>query len=454
MRKNLLRICNSTTLSLLLLVLPYFIKIFQSLYNSFYFSWLYFLITILFLFPLQLIFFYSIESKKKLLQILALLFYCFLLITLYGRDILNFTNNIQNRIYGIQFLRGREQLFIFSGLFFYSFQFFYFRVPQFFRYVNLFFLFFSFIVLSNQLIIIHRSSNGVFLNEYKSVNITKEKSKPVLLIILDEYSSPIELSKLQGARNLNSFTNHLKKIGFSIKEKFYSNETSTINSLGSLFNFNLSSNESFSKTELNSLIKNQFINSLLADSLEKKNVKVINYGIFNLGKSFPLSRIYNYPISYFESLMANSIISQLKFGNIENLNELSLNFYPTEKHNKTVYENLNKLELSEKKSFIYAHLVMPHGPFTFYDEFKYKPPSTSNYLPFWNFTNLKIYPVLENLIASNAYKIILTGDHGFRGYKIIDPHYTFAAFFGFEESSLSDVNSFQDLGSLINAQFE
>ena len=154
MRKNLLRICNSTTLSLLLLVLPYFIKIFQSLYNSFYFSWLYFLITILFLFPLQLIFFYSIESKKKLLQILTLLFYCFLLITLYGGDILNFTNNIQNRIYGFQFLRGREQLFIFSGLFFYSFQFFYFRVPQFFRYVNLFFLFFSFIVLSNQLIII------------------------------------------------------------------------------------------------------------------------------------------------------------------------------------------------------------------------------------------------------------------------------------------------------------
>ena len=175
MRKNLLRICNSTTLSLLLLVLPYFIKIFQSLYNSFYFSWLYFLITILFLFPLQLIFFYSIESKKKLLQILTLLFYCFLLITLYGRDILNFTNNIQNRIYGIQFLRGREQLFIFSGLFFYSFQFFYFRVPQFFKYVNLFFLFFSFIVLSNQLIIIHRSSNGVFLNEYKSVNITKDR---------------------------------------------------------------------------------------------------------------------------------------------------------------------------------------------------------------------------------------------------------------------------------------
>ena len=94
-----------------------------------------------------------------------------------------------------------------------------------------------------------------------------------MLFRSDEYSSPIELSKLQGARNLNSFTNRLKKIGFSIKEKFYSNETSTINSLGSLFNFNLSSNESFSKTELNSLIKNQFINSLLADSLEKRMSK-------------------------------------------------------------------------------------------------------------------------------------------------------------------------------------
>ena len=86
-------------------------------------------------------------------------------------------------------------------------------------------------------------------------------------------------------------------------------------------------------------------------------------------------------------------------------------------------------------------------------EFKYKNQSTDNYLNYWNFTNIKLLSLLKNLTRENKYRIILTGDHGYRGDKKIDPHNTFTAFYGFEKADIEQIKSVQDLGSLINHYF-
>ena len=83
---------------------------------------------------------------------------------------------------------------------------------------------------------------------------------------------------------------------------------------------------------------------------------------------------------------------------------------------------------------------------------KYKEFTLENYLDYWKFTNSKLIPLLDSVNKLNKFRIILAGDHGFRGSKNnIDPHYTFCAFYGFNEIDVNKIYSVQDLGSLIYA---
>ena len=101
---------------------------------------------------------------------------------------------------------------------------------------------------------------------------------------------------------------------------------------------------------------------------------------------------------------------------------------------------------------LFRSFLMPHPPFEFGKEFKYKSNNLINYIEFWKFTNLKILPLLKSLSQKNI-KIILTGDHGYRNDNKINPKLTFAAFWGFSEKSIKEVLTVQDIGSLVCNQF-
>ena len=110
--------------------------------------------------------------------------------------------------------------------------------------------------------------------------------------------------------------------------------------------------------------------------------------------------------------------------------------------------------MNKPQTFVYAHLYMPHDPMQFNPDFSLRPISNINdYKAYWNFTNQKLNPLLTSLIKENKYRIILTGDHGCRNDKRINPHYTFTAFYGFNKKSIDRIQSVQDLGSLINGSF-
>ena len=453
MRRVFSKIYQDSVFSILLLAAPYIFSNFYNFYNSLFFSWAYFFATLLFLIFLQFLITLLSESKNIISKIIIIIFYISILVILYGGDIVNFINQIQTRLFGIQKIRGRIQLLFITGLLFYLFLFNYLRSIRFSRFINLFFGLLSVITLLFSIDVKYNVANNRLLNNYKEINAVKNKNKTTILIIVDEYSSPVELSKHSSNDNFSLFGNMLKERGFYVKEKFYSAEISTIHSLGSLFNFNLSSNHSFSKTNIEALIENQFTNSTLADSLLKKRVDLVNYGIFDFGKSQPISRAYFYPRNYFEVLMRHSILSAIGFS-YHTISEFGASFYLPTKHSQTVFYKFKESSLDSKKAFVYAHLFMPHSPFSFGDEFKSRPITTDNYISFWNFTNSKVLPLLDSLISDNKYKVIITGDHGYRSDSLINPHFTFAAFYGFEDNSLKMVNSVQDLGSLINGQFE
>lgn len=288
--------------------------------------------------------------------------------------------------------------------------------------------------------------------------------KPVILIIVDEYNSPDNLYELTKDSNVYSFNQWLQQKGWQTKTNAYSYELSTIHSMSSMFNFNLSRDtanasktSSYSKQNEEKIVLSKLFHAALADSLTKKGVAIYNYGIFDFGKSQYKSRLYLYPRNFIEAFLLHStyLAEKTKTGSFQTRYLKNPPSYIND-HNKDILENLpSHLEQEQigNKAFVYVHLYMPHNPFSLEPEFN--NPETDNfkrYLAYWNFTNKKLEVLLSRLTQENKYRIILTGDHGLRG-SITNAHASFSAYYGFEGFDLNKVKSVQDNGNLINSSF-
>lgn len=325
------------------------------------------------------------------------------------------------------------------------------------KYLNVFLVLFSGISLFTSIINTNEKIKGEFKSSFVSIPLNNNPVKPILLIISDEYTSPDCLYEIYKDSSIYQFSNELSKKGWIVKNSFYSYEISTIYSLSSLFNFNLSKNKEYKKEEIANIGASKLAHAIIADSLEKKKVETINFGIFHIGKYPYLNRLYFYPNSFIEDIMIHTIYYTIKL-NTGNFNEsgLASSYYPMETHNKYIFKHLvdTLSTINQPKTFVYIHLYMPHGPMQYNTSFPIRTANNIiNYKAYWNFTNQKLEPLLTALIKENKFRIILTGDHGYRSEKRINPHYTFTAFYGFNQVSIDEVQSVQDLGSLIYGGF-
>ncbi|HEY4150542.1 MAG TPA: sulfatase-like hydrolase/transferase [Chitinophagaceae bacterium] len=279
--------------------------------------------------------------------------------------------------------------------------------------------------------------------------------KPVLLILLDGYHSPDELGKYASDTDLYSFSNYLTSNGWQTKSRFYSYETSTVYSLSSLYNFNLSEKGNFSDiTELRAI--DLLDRARFADSLEKKQVKMVNFSFFNIGKNKLYTYMYPEPDGFFDLFFYYSGLSNIKIGTGDmDLKGLGSDFYSTSVYNEGLLKKLPALldSATNNNLYIYAHFWMPHAPINFSNEINLRDYSTANYYKYWKFTGDKIKNLLASVKQLDRYRVIITGDHGFREDTRIDPHFTFAAFYGFDSASVKKVNCVQDLGKLVNDYF-
>jgi len=280
-------------------------------------------------------------------------------------------------------------------------------------------------------------------------------NKPIILIITDEYSSPDELYSLFKDSSLYDFSRQLSRTGWVVRNRSLSYDTSTIHSLSSLFNFNLSES-GYYKTVSLFTASLHLMHCALGDSLERKNIGIVNFGIFDFNRSQPLTRLYPYPKSYLEALLYNSLLTVVK-QNTGSMKPAGFgeDFSADPAHNKKVLETLpdSVQKLTSNDYFIYAHLLMPHQPYSYFNEFS-SPRGTTGYLAFWKFTNQKVLPLLTSLTQTGRYRIILTGDHGYRDDSRIKPNYTATAFYGFDEKDVEKIKSVQDLGALINGYYK
>jgi hypothetical protein len=438
--------------SLLILIMPYIVLNWIELYYSPFYK----IQNIIFLFLILIIIelFIKILNKKKYYILLKIIIITLTLTIFYSYYIIVY---LQNNLH-IN-LRGRIILPITIAFLFIILYFLYRKVNNH-KILNVFFLIFSVIVAINQIyvsknIIIFKTE---YKNNYLSIKSNSNLDKPIILIISDEYASPDELYKIYKDSNVYKLSSKLVNKGWKISNSSYSYEISTLHSLSSLFNFNLSKNSNYKNMAVSNIGINKLIHAAIYDSLTLKNISIVNYGIFDIGDSKPLNRLYFYPNTFFEQLLKNSSIWPILYntGKLEK-NGLGNSYYPTEQHNKFIFNNLklNLFKINHKHFFTYVHLYMPHSPMVYKPEFTLeKVNNLNNYYSYWNFTNKKIDSLLNNLLLENKFRIIITGDHGYRGDDRINPHNTFTAFYGFEQAAIDNIKSVQDLGSLINSSYK
>ncbi len=431
---------NVNKISFVILILPFLAFNRVSIYNSGYFTLTnLFIISLLFLIiEVSIIYLLSLNifNRKSYSQIFTLLIlnliYCYYITIIIQNYILNYFN-LNSRFYVILFY------FVINFVFYLILK----KIKNQ-KFINIFFLIFSFInfITPNKIEEYKElKSNFVF-----DLNNQNKIIKPIILIILDEYNSPDGLYKINKDSTLYDLSKKLNKNKWIVKNNFYSYETSTIHSLSSLFNFNLSKNGLYKLNNVNQIAKNKILKNLLYEDLKRKKIKIVNFGIFDFGKSKPLNRLYFYPKNFFEAVFANSIYHYYR-------NFIKMSLYPMQNHNKYIYKKMPDSLFNIKYNFfVYTHLYMPHSPIIYEPEIKLKKNTFDNYIEFWRFTNNKIEPIIEKLTKNNNYRIIITGDHGYKG-GVVNPNYTFSAFWGFNKFEVDKIKSVQDIGILINDNF-
>ncbi len=279
--------------------------------------------------------------------------------------------------------------------------------------------------------------------------------KPLLLIVLDEYTSPDPLFRKYKDSSIYNFARYLSKKGWLINQNMKSREISTVHSISSAFNFNISDNQEFRNCNEN-LAGHLLQYSLLTDSLKKKGVSIRNFSIFNVGGTSSFFPLYYIPTDFTGLFFSHTIYPRI-WTHMHHLDmeDLKNSFYLSSYYNLNVVERLRQT-LSVRpgdKQFFYFHLYMPHEPIEFGKEISLKKYDLDNYYQYWNFTNRKMLAILQNAEVLDQFRIIITGDHAYRSSKEIDPYDTFAAFWGFDEASVNKIQSVQDIGKLIFANF-
>ena len=440
--------------SLLIIALPYLSFHWSDIYNSEYYSNVELLILFGLLLLIQFLFVLFYNSKNAFSRLLSIFILASTITTIYGVNIVDLVFRWEMKHLHHQSFRNRL-VFLLCYLLIYLLELMIYKSKKRLFFIQNVFFITLFVVTSFSSFYQFQKEMDImsYKNGYRAICQNDSTNKPIILIIADEYSSPIELANNFKDASVFDFSNNLIKKGWKIKPSFYSAETSTIHSLSSIFNFNLSVDPKYASIKINKIGSNELVKATLADSLTKKNVSIINYGVFDFGKSSPLTRLYFYPKNFFEQLISFTAYPMMFYnsGGLK-LNGFKANYFPWEEHNKRIINSLDDTvnSIHTEKSFIYVHLYMPHTPMVYSPEFKFRVETPENYLAFWKFTNSKLEALLKNLIKENKYRIIVTGDHGYRHNSKINPNKTFAAFYGFSETDLKSIPSVQDLGSLIN----
>ena len=285
--------------------------------------------------------------------------------------------------------------------------------------------------------------------------------KPIVLLILDELSSKFQISVDAESRNEETYS--FSENSFFI-QRLNSDSKQTKVSMPSIFNYNLKNDSLIIKyekkdkylTSTDDLLLKLFKNNLLTQDLNEKKWKYHSFGLVDFnGSSKHRNFIYEWDkeTNTLVGILGKNFITnnlfKLSVINYLEKREFKNKFPLASKIRKDVINVLDTINF-EKRNFYYFHLYMPHFPYHFPNEFNFKEENLTNYVSYRDFTLNKLSKVLKQEKYNNV-KLIISGDHGYRWDKSVNPYETTAWIRGFNECNLDELISVQDIGSLINS---
>jgi hypothetical protein len=347
------KLLNLKRASVFILTLPFLVLSYIRMYeNGKNYTTIQSIIIFFSIIILDFLFLYFIENKK--IYFLIALFYSILSVICYYTYFLNIIVFLNVRTFNI-YIKAKYIIPLLLFVLFYLFYNMNKIFKSFFYVINVFIIILGLILVFNFI----KKELDLKKNLSHLISIRNISKKPIILIVADEYASPNELFNLQKDSSIFDFNKNLESANWITKNKMYSYNTLTINSLASLFNFNYRKSDNkfnfiYSKYNLKK--------SALFDSLIKKNVIFYNYGIFDIGKSKAMSKIYykeNEPSNtrIYYDIFFNSILTPFMNSNKEEEYKNAII------HNQIIVEKkIKSANNLDGKFFIYIHLLLPHPP--------------------------------------------------------------------------------------------
>lgn len=281
------------------------------------------------------------------------------------------------------------------------------------------------------------NTNDEYTDSFVSSRQPTDRYPDIYLIILDAYARDDTLLEEFEFDN-SQFLQELEKSGFYIGYCSRSNYAQTSLSLSS--NLNMNYLEELGENYRQGNTSRAGIKELIQDSRVRRILESIGYRTVAFETGFNITQwenadIYLSPqegglieerlfsgINEFELLVLRNSLTRIVIDSAAYLPEIlqpDLNS-PKRIHQERILYVLGKLKTlpqMDGPKFVFAHMVIPHGPFVFEpdgDFVDYDKPYYQGYKDQVSFINRKITPILQEIIQQSDPEpvIILQADHG------------------------------------------
>jgi hypothetical protein len=226
------------------------------------------------------------------------------------------------------------------------------------------------------------------------------------LIVLDEYQDPLSIAKYIPPNKAFQFDKYLKAEGWTTKPTFQTFEAGTIHSISSMFNYNLSKNQSNYRHTSIFFADSTLRSAQLIKNLEEKNINFFNYSFFRVGNKPEWFKLYSLPKSFIELFLQISLFPKMEIATYGyNPKNFKISYSASSYYNQNLLLEMKAiLNSGRKNSFYYTHLYMPHSPIIFGKEMNSLKYDVSNYADYWQFVNQKSMDLLDNTSYRNKIK--------------------------------------------------
>ena len=258
----------------------------------------------------------------------------------------------------------------------------------------------------------------------KNIDNINNKLPDVYYIILDEYGSNNALKKFFGYDN-NKFISFLEENGFFVASKSYSNYPTTIQSLSSSLNMEY---VNYLTEKVGKESKNfRMLNQMLSDNKVMQKLHVEGYNIINMGSLWGPNNEFknvNANVCEFKEINRDSLLRELLQTSMISYLQEMWTYEVSRDRVSCIFDELSTLdqEYSNPK-FVFAHIMLPHGPYIFGPNGEAVTPHTPLDNKPWDpkkahidqikFANKQILILIDTLLSQNSNSImIIQGDTG------------------------------------------